>query len=272
MEKYSGNIFVSSGKLWEGIEFAVENISRLKPIAETHNGHRIAVNLGNPHYGDIKSWGHWRKQLYEKGAIGLVPYGEVNECRARVDIVCATITLQLEFLEKTFGGTTILLLQTRGVNDSVIYHLALALREELINEHFIGRFYAESLAHILVLHIARTYPEDKNRIFYPKGKLTAGQLKRAVDYCYEMRETGFSLSDLAKEVNLSIFHFARLFKQTIGYSPWQFLQNLKIEEAKKLIRSRRNSLTEIAYQLGFADQAHFCKAFRKVTGISPGKF
>jgi AraC family transcriptional regulator len=47
---------------------------------------------------------------------------------------------------------------------------------------------------------------------------------------------------------------------------------LKIEAAKKLIRSKKGSLTEIAYKLGFSDQAHFCNAFRRATGISPRRF
>jgi AraC family transcriptional regulator len=80
------------------------------------------------------------------------------------------------------------------------------------------------------------------------------------------------LVDLANLVHLSAYHFGRLFKQTIGLSPYQFILQMKIEYAKKLIMENAGPLGEIAYQLNFSDQAHFSNAFRKATGISPREY
>lgn len=80
-----------------------------------------------------------------------------------------------------------------------------------------------------------------------------------------------SLEDLAKEVNLSPFHFTRLFKQEVGMSPHAYVTQLRVNRAQDLIL-RGESLLGIAYELGFADQSHFSRTFLKLTGVSPVRF
>ena len=81
----------------------------------------------------------------------------------------------------------------------------------------------------------------------------------------------FSLEDLAKEVYLSKFHLLRLFKQEIGLAPFTYQLQLKLNEARKLI-FKKKSLTEVAYELGFADQSHFINTYKKYTELTPGDF
>ncbi|MEJ0031482.1 MAG: helix-turn-helix transcriptional regulator [Bacteroidota bacterium] len=80
------------------------------------------------------------------------------------------------------------------------------------------------------------------------------------------------LHELAGLVHLSPYHFGRLFKQTVGKSPYQFILQLKIDCAKKLIKQKSGPISEIAYQLNFSDQSHFSNAFRKAVGVSPRQF
>jgi AraC-like DNA-binding protein/mannose-6-phosphate isomerase-like protein (cupin superfamily) len=81
----------------------------------------------------------------------------------------------------------------------------------------------------------------------------------------------FSLDDLAKEVFMSKFHLLRLFKQEIGLAPYTYQLQLKLNEARKLIFLKK-SLTEVAYELGFNDQAHFINTYKKYTEITPSDF
>ncbi|MCR0982349.1 helix-turn-helix domain-containing protein [Roseomonas populi] len=74
---------------------------------------------------------------------------------------------------------------------------------------------------------------------------------------------------LAAEVRLSCGHFARSFKQSFGQSPHSFVMERRIERAKVLMLETRASLCDIALSCGLADQAHFSRVFRRLTGSTP---
>ena len=81
-----------------------------------------------------------------------------------------------------------------------------------------------------------------------------------------------SLSDLAEAAGLSRFHFARAFRAATGETPHAYLRRLRCERAKALMMEGGMSLAEIALACGFAHQAHFTTAFRRVTGTTPGRW
>jgi AraC family transcriptional regulator len=67
-----------------------------------------------------------------------------------------------------------------------------------------------------------------------------------------------------------VSHFARSFKQAIGQTPHRWLIDRRLDEAKKLMLTSSMGLSEIAVGCGFADQASFSRAFKRVSGTSPG--
>jgi AraC family transcriptional regulator len=72
---------------------------------------------------------------------------------------------------------------------------------------------------------------------------------------------------------LSAFHFARLFKNTLGLTTHQYVLQNRIERAKNLIvKFSHLNLTEIGLSVGFFDQAHFTKSFKRATGATPKAF
>ncbi|MEJ8545048.1 helix-turn-helix domain-containing protein [Brevibacillus borstelensis] len=85
-------------------------------------------------------------------------------------------------------------------------------------------------------------------------------------------EQDLSLEDLAAVANASISHLVRQWKQQTGLPPHQYLLRLRVERAKMLIHCGSMSLKEIAHRLGFADQAHFTKKFKRMTGETPMQY
>jgi AraC-like DNA-binding protein len=87
-----------------------------------------------------------------------------------------------------------------------------------------------------------------------------------IDTHLERRITNQELADVAK---LSVPHFCRIFKKSFGSPPHLYMMHLRIGRARKLMWTTRTSLTRIAVTCGFADQAHFCKVFRRYEGETP---
>ena len=93
-----------------------------------------------------------------------------------------------------------------------------------------------------------------------------------LDYIAVNYSDNILLEDLAAQANLSSSHFARLFKQTIGQSPYQFLMAYRIEQAKKMLDNPNKLMVDIAMRCGFSDQAHFCRVFKKIEGVTPKQY
>jgi len=80
-----------------------------------------------------------------------------------------------------------------------------------------------------------------------------------------------SLEELAAAVNLSPFHFARVFRRATGLPPHAWLKQRRLEQARALLKSGCTAVS-VAMQLGFADQSHLSRQFKQVYGVSPGEY
>lgn len=81
-----------------------------------------------------------------------------------------------------------------------------------------------------------------------------------------------TLEDVAGSVYLSTAYFSRLFKQETGQSFSNYLNLVRIEESKKLLKNAGVSISKIAGMVGYEDQSYFSKVFKKMVGVSPIKF
>ena len=91
----------------------------------------------------------------------------------------------------------------------------------------------------------------------------------AVEYIQDQLESGLSVSGIARTVHMSPFHFARLFKQSTGKSPYRYVVQARAKRAKDLLKSGKFSIIEIAHRLGFADQSHMTRQLKDVFGTTP---
>ncbi|WP_462378818.1 AraC family transcriptional regulator [Pseudomonas sp. Marseille-QA0892] len=80
-----------------------------------------------------------------------------------------------------------------------------------------------------------------------------------------------SLDALAAEVGLSAFHFSRVFRRTVGMPPYAWLCQRRLEQAKVLLRAGCLPL-EVAALLGFSDQSHLTRQFKRAYGVAPGEY
>jgi AraC family transcriptional regulator len=80
------------------------------------------------------------------------------------------------------------------------------------------------------------------------------------------------LACLAQSVNLSPFHFLRIFKRETGVTPYRFLLQTRIRNAIEFLRDTSQPVTDIAFDVGFGDLSNFVNAFRREVGCSPREY
>lgn len=76
----------------------------------------------------------------------------------------------------------------------------------------------------------------------------------------------------AREAGLSPFHFLRLFSNVLGVTPHQYLVRSRLRRAVRLLTEDDRSITEVAFDAGFADLSNFVRTFHRAAGVSPGSF
>ena len=81
-----------------------------------------------------------------------------------------------------------------------------------------------------------------------------------------------TLDELVEISGMSRRNFIRTFEETTGSSPIKYLIDLRIREASRLLRSTDKSVTDIAFDVGFADSNYFSRQFRSALGISPREY
>jgi len=133
-----------------------------------------------------------------------------------------------------------------------------------------GPLFGETIGQSLMIYLAQRH--SSNSVAQPTGGLPRSRLNRALEYIEANVERDLHLDELAKACGFSSFHFAKLFKQSTGASPHQYVLQRRLERAKALLRMPGLSLSEISLEAGFADQSHLTNVFRKFLGVSPAKF
>lgn len=99
--------------------------------------------------------------------------------------------------------------------------------------------------------------------------LTQWQLRRVVEFMQRRLAHPITTKEIAASIDLSDSHFRRGFKIATGVTPYSWLLNARIGEARKMLVEASVPISEIASAVGFGDQSHFTRMFQKVMGVSP---
>jgi AraC family transcriptional regulator len=95
------------------------------------------------------------------------------------------------------------------------------------------------------------------------------KLVRAIEYIQDHLDTDLTVSRIAQAVYISPYHFTKLFKQSTGQSPYQYVVEARVRKAKELLTTGKFTIGEAAFQVGFVDQSHLTLHFKRVFGLPP---
>ena len=140
-----------------------------------------------------------------------------------------------------------------------------------LNTEFLSRLYREQELEELCMLMQEVLESFVNAMYYEKDKGNP-YIRKALRYMADHYSEHLELAQVAQHVNLSPSYFSTLFRQVVGMNFREYLCRLRVEESKHLLLSQKYSLADIAISMGFPDQSYYCKVFKQIVGVTPGKY
>lgn len=122
---------------------------------------------------------------------------------------------------------------------------------------------------MLLIHVFST--QSKPLIYEHPSKLHK-TISEIIEYIHHHYQNELSLELLSQTFSLSKVYISRSFKQITGFSYIEYLNDVRIREAKRLLAESKLSIEEISSRTGFYSSTHFGRIFRSISGITPGKW
>jgi len=106
----------------------------------------------------------------------------------------------------------------------------------------------------------------------PTGCLPPRTLVRLKEHIDANLDSSLPMTELAQLAGLSISHFARCFRKSMGMPPHTYVKQRRVARAREMLSATNLPVAEIALVLGFSDQSHFTRRFREIIGVPPGAY
>jgi AraC family transcriptional regulator len=213
------------------------------------------------------------------GSMTVIPAGYPSRWRWKGAGESTHILVEPQLLERVAAETLdlnpdqVTLPPVYTLSDPAVRATMLALDAELRAGGPGGRLLAESLGNVLAVHLLRRFAASEPTHVHPGGVLSRHKLRAVLEYIHEHLDAELSLDQLAAVARISPYYFARLFKNSTGLPPPQYVIACRIERAKELLRERKRlPLAEVATEVGFAHQSHFTRHFKRLVGVAPRRF
>lgn len=159
-----------------------------------------------------------------------------------------------------------------GATDPILSQLMRATKQMLLEglyQDWRSEYLARAISsHILQRHCVLGGKESP----HADVQLSASQLRKVDEYMRAHLDQPFTFGELAAYVGLSRTVLFQRFTRTLHLTPHQYRQNLRVAQAKALIKNGEMTLSEVARACGFSDQTHMNRIFRQQLGVTPGQY
>lgn len=271
-------ILTSQNTGWDGVFFRYMSLPASEtPEVCTALGHTITIFTHGDYviHGDRKLDGRFHRDSVIGGDIVIQPANIGQKCAW--DASGDFIILGIE--ARTFAGAIneskqpeqVQLLPHFATPDPLVLQIGLAIKNALQNNPLASRLYAETMVNALSVHLLQNYSARKPKIKEYLNGLSKRQLNIIIEYIESHLEQDLGLKELAFLLHMSPHYFCQLFKQSMGMTPHQYVIKTRVDRAKELLLSGKYRIAQVALMVGFANQSHLNRHFKKFIGVTPGK-
>jgi AraC family transcriptional regulator len=211
------------------------------------------------------------------GAVSFVPANCGRQLRMRdVQAEWATVSLRPDLLNAAFYGSdgdrTVEVPIFTNVRDSFVSGLVSEVARLFATNGRLDPVYCEVMATALAHYLARRYGEASLATHCGHLRLPAWRVRRITEYVESHLDGGIRVADLARTADLSVGHFHRALRATLGTTPLEFINHRRIERARQLLATEGTPITELGMRVGLSSPNHFARLFRRLTGVTPSEY
>jgi AraC family transcriptional regulator len=272
-------VLTSSG--WDNIYY--EHHQQPKFDTPEHKGswhviaHCPAFDVSGERSGERWLDGKLKTEARNQGDIAVIPAGISQRCNwntlSEFTILAIAPTLLEQVGQDLVNCDRIEIIpQYMTEQDILIQGIFGALRQELEFGQIGGYLLIDSLKTALAIHLLRNYCTTQPRLSNYTDGLSKLKLQQVREYINEHLHQEIKLIEISAIAQISPYHFLRLFKQSMGITPHQYILQRRIDKAKYLLQESKLSIAEIAFRVGFCDQSHFTRCFKRLLGMTPKQF
>ena len=158
------------------------------------------------------------------------------------------------------------------IRDLVLERIAHQLLKEISQPSPGCQLSTDTLAQELAAHLIGTHSNlDHLQLRQRPHTIAPTKLKRAQEFIHANLAIEVSLQDIANAAGMSLFHFAKAFKQSTNQSPYQYVKEQRLRLARALLHDESMSIGEVAKAVGFS-HSYFTASFVRHMGMTPSKF
>jgi len=258
---------------WEGALLERHVHSPYTIDKHQHLSHFVCLHLSEPSPFLWRSEGKRGNKTMGPGSIIVVSRGTEDEVSFPKPVKRILLNLETRLLQQALPendrGRDVEFIPQWVVEDPQVEYILRALEADLEAGVPGGRLFGDSLLCALAVHLQHSYAVIPPKAGKPGNGLPRARLNRVIEYIEANLDREIALSTLADMAGMSPHYFSELFKQSLHFSPYQYVLRRRIERARQLLSEPSITVLEAAVRSGFSDQSQFTKLFRRIVGVTP---
>jgi AraC family transcriptional regulator len=244
-------------------------------ITPLHNTQATAIGMHVGKNIELESVinGQHKRQIIHDGEFSLYPAGMARQVAWTEENRFVILALHQDFVARVLadlGKERLDLPPRHQLYDSFLHELSRLFLEVLRLEKACDALYIESLALAMTVYLHQNFNVDLATHAKDSVGLSPQQLTQIRNYILDHVGQPIRLENLAQQLDMSMYYFSRMFKQSTGFAPYQYVLKQRIDYAQALMQSEpKLSMAEVSGRCGFTSQSHFSRQFRKLVGDNP---